>query len=126
MFLNTIDALENKLKESKDLLEKFSSDNLKGMLCIQTDNSNKPGLIIDDLDASTSHVSDSKLDSLFIKPVDTTCLDSSEYSCLSNCVKPKSKDSGTQAHGKFVPTCHNCRKIGRIRPNCFLLKTHRS
>jgi hypothetical protein len=41
-------------------------------------------------------------------------------------VKPKSKDLGTQAHGKFVPTCHNCGKVGYIRPNCFLLKTHRS
>jgi len=41
-------------------------------------------------------------------------------------MKPKSKDTGTQAHGKFVTTCHNCGKIGHIRPNCFLLKTHRS
>jgi len=38
---------------------------------------------------------------------------------------PKSKDTGTQAHGKFVPTCHNCGKIGHIRPNCYLLKSHR-
>jgi hypothetical protein len=35
MLLNTIDALENKL-------EKFSSDNLKSMLCIYSDVSNKP------------------------------------------------------------------------------------
>jgi hypothetical protein len=41
-------------------------------------------------------------------------------------VKPKSKDTGTQAHGKFVPTCHNCGKVGHIRPNCFFFKTHRS
>jgi hypothetical protein len=58
--------------------------------------------------------------------VDTACLDISENSCLNNCVKPKSKYTGTQAHGKFVPTCHNCGKVGHIRPNCFLLKTHRS
>jgi hypothetical protein len=38
---------------------------------------------------------------------------------------PKSKDIGTQAHGKFVPTCHNCGKIGHIRPNCYLLRSHR-
>jgi hypothetical protein len=97
MLFNTIDALENKFKESEDLLEKFSSDHLKGMLCIQTDNSNKPGLIIDDLDASTLHASDFELNSLFIKLVivDTTCLDSFENSCLNNCVKSKSKDSGT-------------------------------
>jgi hypothetical protein len=109
-------------------LEKFSSDNLKNMFCIQTDNSKKPGLIIDDLDASTSHASDSELNSLFIKHVIvvTACLDSSKISCLNNCVKPKSKDSGTQAYGKFVPTCHNCGKVGHIRPNCFLLETRRS
>jgi hypothetical protein len=34
-------------------------------------------------------------------------------------VKPKSKDTGTQAHDKFVPTCHNCEKVGHIRPNYF-------
>jgi hypothetical protein len=54
--------------------------------------------------------------------VDTACLDNS---CLNNCVKPKSKDTGTQAHGKFVHTCHNCGKIGHIRPNCYLLKSHK-
>jgi hypothetical protein len=114
MLLNTIDALENKL-------EKFFSDNLKSMLCIHTDISNKPDLIIDDLSASTSHTSDSELDSIVIKPVivDITCL---ENSYLNNHVMPKSKESGTQ--GKFVPSCHNCGKIGHIRPNCYLLKSH--
>jgi len=70
---------------------------------------------------STSHAFDFELD---IKPVivDTAC---SENSCLNNHVMPKSKDTGTQAHGKFVPTCHNCGKIGHIRPNCYLLKSHR-
>jgi hypothetical protein len=98
------------------------------MLCIHSDISNKPDLIVDDLSASTSHASDSELDSIVIKHVivDTVCLDNSENSCLNNCVKLKFKDTGTQAHGKFVSTCHNCGKIGHIRPNCFLLKTHRS
>jgi hypothetical protein len=93
-------------------LKKFSSYNLKSMLCIHTDISNKPDLIVDDLSASTSHVSDSELDSIAIKPViiDTACLGNIEISCLNNCVKPKSKELGTQ--GKLVPTCHNCRKIG--------------
>jgi hypothetical protein len=56
-----------------------------------------------------------------VKPVivDTACL---ENSCLNNHVMPKSKESGTQ--NKFVPTCHNCGKIGHIRPNCCLLKSH--
>jgi hypothetical protein len=115
ILLNTIDELENKL-------EKFSHDNLKSMLCIHTNISNKPDLIIDDLSTSTSHASDSELYSIDIKPViiDTACL---ENSCLNNHVMPKSKESGTQ--GKFVPTCHNCGKIGHIRPNCYLFKSHR-
>jgi hypothetical protein len=56
--------------------------------------------------------------------VDTTCLDNFENSCLNDCVKPKSKESGTQ--GKFVPICHYCRKIGHIRSNYYLLKSHKS
>jgi len=115
MLFDIIDSLEKKL-------EKFSSDNLKSMLCIHSDISNKPDLVVDDFSASTSHVADSELDSIIIKLVivDTACLDNS---CLNNCVMPKPKESGTQ--GKFVPTCHNCEKIGHIRPNCYLLKSHR-
>jgi hypothetical protein len=122
MLFNIIDTLENKLKESDDLLKKFSSDNLKSMLCIHSDVPNKPGLIVNDLSASTSHASDSELDSIIIKLVivDTTCLDNS---CLNNCVMPKPKELGTR--GKFVPTCHNCGKIGHIRSNYYLLKSHR-
>jgi hypothetical protein len=116
MLLNTIDALENKLK-------KFSSDNLKSMLCINSDISNKPSLNVDDLSTSTSHASNSDLDSIHIKPVivDTACLDNSY---LNNHMMLKSKELGTQ--GKFVPTCHNCGKIGHIIPNYYLLKSHRS
>jgi len=122
MLFDIIDKLENKLKEAEDLLKKFSSNNLKSMLCIHSDVPNKPGLIVNDLSASTSHAYDSELDSIIIKPVivDTACLDNS---CLNNCVMPKPKESGTR--GKFVPTCHNCWKIGHIRPNCYLLKSHR-
>jgi hypothetical protein len=122
MLFDIIDKLENKLKEFEDLLKKFSSYNLKSMLCIHSDIPNKLGLIVDDLSASTSHASDSELDSIIIKSVivDTTCLDNSY---LNNCVMPNSKDPGTQ--GKFVPICHNCGKIGHIRPNCYLLKSHR-
>jgi hypothetical protein len=112
MLLNTIDTLENKL-------EKFCSDNFKSMLCIHSDVSNKLDLIVDDLSTSTSHASDSELD---IVPVieDTACLDNS---CLTNHVMPEAKESETR--GKFVPTCHNCGKTGHIRPNCYLLKSHR-
>jgi len=66
MLFNTIDTLENKLKEYEDLLKRFSCDNLKSMLCIHTDISNKSDLIIDDLSASTSHASDSELDSIVL------------------------------------------------------------
>jgi len=80
ILFDIIDTLENKLKQSEDLLKKFSSDNLKSMLCIHSDISNKPNLIVDDLSASTSHASDSELDSIAIKPVivDIACLDNSE------------------------------------------------
>jgi hypothetical protein len=93
MLFDTVDALENKLKESEDLLEKFSSNNLKSMRCIHTYISNKPDLIVNDLSTSTSHAFDSELDSIDIKPVieDTTCLDNS---CLTNYVMPNSKQSG--------------------------------
>jgi hypothetical protein len=79
MLFNIIDTLENKLKESDDLLKKFSSDNLKSMLCIHSDISNKPALIVDDMSTSTSHASDSEIDSIDIKPVivDTACLENS-------------------------------------------------
>jgi hypothetical protein len=94
------------------------------MLCIHSDISNKSASFVDDMSTSTSHASDSEIDFIDIKPVivDTACL---ENSCLTNHVMPKSKYTGTQAHGKFVPTCHNCGKIGHIRPNCYLLKSHR-
>jgi hypothetical protein len=57
MLFDIIDTLENKLKKSKNLLKKLSSDNLKSMLCIHSDISNKPGLIAD-LSTSTSHAFD--------------------------------------------------------------------
>jgi hypothetical protein len=114
MWLNTINKLENKL-------EKFSTDNLKSMFCIHLDVSNRPDLTVDGLSTSTSHVADFELDSIDIKHVieDTTCLDNS---CLTNHLMPKSKESGIQ--GKFIPKCHNCGKIGYIRPNCYFLKSH--
>jgi hypothetical protein len=122
MLFDTVDAIENKLKESEDLLEKFSSNNLKSIICIHTYISNKTDLIVNDLSTSTSHASDSELDSINIKPVieDTAC---SDNSCLTNHVMPNSKESGI--HGKFITKCHNCGKIGHIRPNCYLLKSHR-
>jgi hypothetical protein len=79
------------------------------MLSIHIDISNKPDSIVDDLSASTSHASDSELDSIVIKAV---IIDNVENSCLNNCVKPKFKESRTQ--GKFVPTCHNCGKVCHI------------
>jgi hypothetical protein len=76
-------------------LEKFYSDNLKGMLSIHTDISNKPDLIVDDLSASTLYASNSELDSIVIKHVivGTTCLDNLKNSCLNDCVKHEPKES---------------------------------
>jgi hypothetical protein len=91
MLFGIIDTLENKLKESEYLLNKFSSDNLKSMLYIHSDISNKPALIVDDMSTSTSHASDSELDIMLVV-VDTAYL---ENSCLINHVMPKSKESGT-------------------------------
>jgi len=48
MLFVTVNALENKLKELEDLLEKFSCNNLKSMLCIHIDIFNKPDLIVND------------------------------------------------------------------------------
>jgi hypothetical protein len=129
--LKLLNLLEDKLKESKDLLNKLSSDNLKSMLCVQKDVSNKPSMIVDDLGASTSHASNLEIKSLFVKLVkvvevniNTACLDICENSCLNNCVKPKSKvHLGKQTQDKFVPTCHYCGIVGHIRPNCYLLKS---
>jgi septum formation inhibitor-activating ATPase MinD len=59
MLFDIIDTLKNKLKESKDLLKKFSSDNLKSMLCSHSDISNKPALTVDNMSTSTSHAYDS-------------------------------------------------------------------
>jgi len=69
MLLETVESLDDKLKESEDLLNKFSSDNLKSMLCVQKDVSNKPSMIIDDLGTFTSHDSNSEIKCLFIKLV---------------------------------------------------------
>jgi hypothetical protein len=95
------------------------------MFCIPSNISNKLDLIVDDLSDSTSHAFDFEFDYIVIKPgiVDTACLDISENSCLTYHVMPKSKESGIQ--GKFIPKCYNCRKIGHIRPNCYLLRSHR-
>jgi hypothetical protein len=93
MLFDIFDTLDNKLKESEDLLKKFSSENLKSMLFSHSDISNKPDLIVDDLSAFTSYASDYELDSIVIKHVivDTACLNNFENSCLNNCVKPNPK-----------------------------------
>jgi predicted RNase H-related nuclease YkuK (DUF458 family) len=91
MLFDIIDTLENKLKDFEDLLKKNLSDNLKKMLCIHLDISNKSGLTTD-LSTSISQAFDSELDSIDIKPVivDAAC---SENSCLNKHVMPKSKES---------------------------------
>jgi hypothetical protein len=51
---------------------------------------------------------------------DTACLNN--Y-CLTNHVMLKSKESKIQR--KFIHKCLNCEKIGHIRQNYYLLKSHR-
>jgi len=96
MLIDIVESLADKLEKSKDLLNKLSSDNLKSILCVKKDVSNKPSMIIDDLGTSTSHASDSEINSQFIKPVkvdevkaNTACLKNCDNSCLNNCVKPE-------------------------------------
>jgi len=130
-FENT--ELDNELRDSKELSNRLSSDNLKNMLCVQKDVSNKPSMIVDDLDASSSCASNSEIKSLFVKPVkveevkvNIACLNKCENSCMNNCMKPKSKvHLGKQIQPKFVPTCHRCGIVGHIRPNCCQLKSQR-
>jgi len=119
------ESLIVQLSESHALIDSLKSENTVLFDIIDSLEKKLEKLSSDNLSASTSHASDSELDSIVIKPVivDTGCLDNFENSCLNNCVKPKSKDTSTQAHGKFVPTCHNCGKIGHIRPNCYFLET---
>jgi hypothetical protein len=116
-------SLENDLKDSKELSQKFSSDNLKSFFCVD----NKQSMIVDNVGSSTSRASKSKRKTLFVKPVNVkevkaniVYLDKGKNSCLNNCVKPISKTSSKkQTQAKFVPTCHHCGIIGHITPNCF-------
>jgi arginyl-tRNA synthetase len=62
-------SLENKLKDSKDHLKKFSSDKLKRMLNVQKHNSDKSGLGFDKFVFSTSLASNSERITLFVKPM---------------------------------------------------------
>jgi hypothetical protein len=133
VFVENIKSLENDLKDSKELSNKLSSNNLKNMLCVQKDVSNKPSMIVDDLDASSSCASNSEIKSLFVKPVkveeikvNIACLATGKNSCMNNCVKPKSKANlGKQTQAKFVPTCYRCRIVGHIRLNSCQLKSQR-
>jgi len=94
------ESLIVQLSESHVLIDSLRSKNTKLFDIIDTlenihsDISNKPALIVDDMSTSTSHASDSELDSIDMKPViiDTACL---ENSCLNNHVMPKSKESRT-------------------------------
>jgi hypothetical protein len=126
-------SLDNELKDCKELSHKLSNDNLENLFCVQKHLSNKPNMIVDNLGASTSHASNSKRKTLFVKLVkveevkaNIVCSDNSKKHCVSNCVKAKSKTYlGKQTQAKFVPTLHHCGIVGHIRPNCCQLKSQR-
>jgi hypothetical protein len=126
--------LENELKDSKELSNRLSNDNLKNLFCVQKHVSDKPSMIVDNLGASTSHASNfEKKKSLFVKHVqieevkaNIVCLDKGKNYCVNNYVKPKSKAHlWKQTEAKFVPTCHYCGIVRHIRPNCCKLKSQR-
>jgi hypothetical protein len=122
-------SLENNLKDSKELSQKSSSDNLIFFLCVDK----KHSMIIVNVGSSTSHVSKFERNTLFVKPMNIkevkaniVCLDKGKTSSLNNCLKPKSKTSSKkQTHAKFVPTCYHCGIIGHIILNYFQFKSQR-
>ena len=127
-----VDLLENKLKESKTRLEKFSSNSLKNMM--HTKNSD-----CDEFELSFDY-NDSIFKIMFVKleKVEDSLVERNKAAApTSQCKK------GTKIHiepcvfypknrvvhpprnlspQRFIPTCHYCNKIGHIRPNCFKLK----
>jgi hypothetical protein len=98
-------SLKNELNVSKELSRNSSSDNLKSFLCIEEFVSNKLSMIVDNIGASTSHVSN--VERVNVKEA------------KANFFKTPSVK---QTQGKFVPICHHCGVIGHIRPNCWKFK----
>jgi hypothetical protein len=125
VLIENIKSLENELKDSKELSNRLSSDNLENMFFVLKHVSNKPRMIIDNLGASNLHASNFEIKSLFVKHVEVeevnatiVCLDKGKTSFMNNCLKPKSKAQlGKQTQTKSVPTCHHCGIVGHIRPN---------
>jgi hypothetical protein len=129
MLFETVQSLEDKFYESEDLLNKLYSDNLKSMLYVQKDVSNKPNMIIDDLGTSTWHAFDSEIKYLFIKLVkvdevkaNTTCLKNCDKSCLNNCVKLEvaKPQNACEDKGKtiVIVSCENA----NIKPAILVIK----
>jgi hypothetical protein len=133
VLVENIKSLENELKDSKELSNRLSSNNLKNMLCVQKHFSDKPSMIVDNLGVSTSYASNFEIKSLFVMlvkveevNVNIAYFDKGKNSCMNNCEKPKSKSNlGKQTQVKFVPICHHCGIVGHIRPNCCQLKSQR-
>jgi len=116
VLIENIKSLENELKDSKELSNRLSSDNLKNMLCVQKDISNKPSMIVDYLGASSTCASNFEIKSLFVKPMKIEEV-KVNIVCLDNLWK--------QTQVMFVPTCHHCGIVGHIKPNCCQLESQR-
>jgi hypothetical protein len=99
VLVENIKSLQNKLKDSKELSHRLSSDNLKNLFCVQKHVSNKPSMIVDSLVAYTSHASNSNFrKTMFVKPMkveeakaNIVCLDKGKNSCVNNCVNLNSR-----------------------------------
>jgi hypothetical protein len=66
VLVENIKSLENELKDSKELSNRLSSDNLENLFCVQKHVSNKPSMIVDNLGASTSHASNFEKKNLYL------------------------------------------------------------
>lgn len=141
MLIAKVKSLENELNESKNHLTKFSSEKLNQMLHNQKHSFDRTGLGFDkSAILSTNVASSSKM--IFVKPVNKE--DSlAEKKVISPQISKGGKGKGTltdsymsssksrsmhmlrnQPSQRFIPTCHNCGKIGHIRPKCFQLNSH--
>jgi hypothetical protein len=120
--LQKITELEDKLMDAQLQLEKFSDNKLAQMLTSQKCSSDKTGLGYVATDssniASTSRT-------VFVKPSSSEPQNDKGKAIMVSCENTtlaKSKHSTERS----LPTCHHCRMVGHIRPNCGQLKFPRT
>jgi hypothetical protein len=113
-------SLENALTESKDQLNKFSSDKLNKMLSCQKNHGDKSGLgFVDNCSSmpSTSCVKNVCEKKVMFVPASSdkgkkVLVDPYVSRSKSRIVHPHRKHHSQ----RFVPTCHHCGKVGHTHP----------